>query len=149
MIFPSAKFFNYLVVRPALRLHLATVQCNLFRERSDGCLPRATPVAYMSNAVVRRMALVWTPTVQNRMAYYPSPLLTSLLLGIYCKSPLPPTEIWCDDLAVVKTTNKIRSRNRPKFPNETLYIMLRNQKFLKILTTPDISTSRTSSPPRL
>jgi hypothetical protein len=37
--------------------------------------------------------------------------LTTLLhlLGIYYKSPLPPTDIWCDNLTVVKTVNKIRS----------------------------------------
>jgi hypothetical protein len=42
------------------------------------------------------------------------------LLGIYYKSPLPPTDIWCDSLAVVKTVNNIRSRKRPEFPNDAL-----------------------------
>jgi hypothetical protein len=42
------------------------------------------------------------------------------LLGIYFKSPLPFTNICCDNVAVVKTGNKIRSRKRPEFPNETL-----------------------------
>jgi hypothetical protein len=48
-------------------------------------------------------------------------LITFLhLLGIYFNSPLPPTDNWCDNLAVVKTVNKVRSRKRPEFPNETL-----------------------------
>jgi hypothetical protein len=34
-------------------------------------------------------------------------------------SPPAPT-IWCDSLSVVKTVNKLISRNRPEFPNETL-----------------------------
>jgi hypothetical protein len=54
-------------------------------------------------------------------AYGVLSLVTFLhLLGIYYNSPLPPTDIWCDNLAVVKTVNKIRSRKRPEFPNETL-----------------------------
>ena len=42
------------------------------------------------------------------------------LLEIYFKHPLQPTTIWCDNLSVVKTANKLISRNRPEFPNETL-----------------------------
>ena len=42
------------------------------------------------------------------------------LLEIYFKHPLQPTTIWCDNLSVVKTVNKLISRNRPEFPNETL-----------------------------
>jgi hypothetical protein len=48
----------FLVVHSTMRLQLAMVQCNLFRERSDGCLPRATPVAFLSHAAVRLMRLL-------------------------------------------------------------------------------------------
>jgi hypothetical protein len=51
---------------------------------------------------------------------FPHYFLTSFGNTVYYKRPLPPTEIWCDNLAVVKTVNKIRSRKRPEFPNETL-----------------------------
>ena len=48
--------------------------------------------------------------------------LTTLLhlLSTYFHHPLPPTSLWCDNLAVVNTVNKLTNRQRPTFPNETL-----------------------------
>jgi hypothetical protein len=118
VIYPSMKYFNFLVVHPTLRLQLAMVQCNLFRERSDGCLPRATP----SHSCQMQRSCIWPLygllPCRGLWPTFPHYFLTSF--GINYKSPLPPTDIWCDNLAVVKTVNKITSRKRPELPNETL-----------------------------
>jgi hypothetical protein len=51
-------------------------------------------------------------------------LITFLhLLRIYYKSPLPPTDIWCDNLAVVKTVNKIKSRNPESVQNSLMKLL--------------------------
>jgi hypothetical protein len=42
------------------------------------------------------------------------------LLGNCYNHQVPPTEIWCDNMAVVNTVNRLVVRNRPEFPNETL-----------------------------
>jgi hypothetical protein len=42
------------------------------------------------------------------------------LLETHFKHPLQPTTIWCDSLSVINTVNKLISRKRPEFPNETL-----------------------------
>ena len=42
------------------------------------------------------------------------------LLETYFKRSLQSTTIWCDNLSVVKTVNRLISTSRPEFPNETL-----------------------------
>jgi hypothetical protein len=42
------------------------------------------------------------------------------LLETYFTHPLQPTTIWCDNQSIVNTVNKLTSRKRPEFPNETL-----------------------------
>jgi hypothetical protein len=42
------------------------------------------------------------------------------LMGNYYNHQVPPTEIWCDNMAVVNTVNRKIVRTRPEFPNETL-----------------------------
>jgi hypothetical protein len=58
---------------------------------------------------------------QKHMAYYPSP--PSYIIWNLQQKPTTTHRIWCENLAVFKTVQKIRSRKRPEFPNETLTIL--------------------------
>jgi hypothetical protein len=87
--FSFGEIFRLFICPSTSVIAAATVQCNLFRERWDGCLPRATPVTILSNTVVWYMALVWTPTVQKRIAYYPS-LLSYIFWDYITKSHYHP-----------------------------------------------------------
>jgi hypothetical protein len=42
------------------------------------------------------------------------------LLGNYYNHQVPPTEIWCDNMAVVNTVYRKIVRTPPEFPNKTL-----------------------------
>jgi hypothetical protein len=54
-------------------------------------------------------------------AYGLLPLTTFLhLLSTSFQQPLPLTELWCDNLAVVNTINRVTSKQHPELPNDTL-----------------------------
>jgi hypothetical protein len=61
--------------------------------------------------------------------------------GPYYNHQIPPTEIWCDNMAVVNTVNWKVARTRPEFPNETLHPSwdLIQAKCATIKLHPDVS----------
>jgi hypothetical protein len=102
---------THFVVRPAPQLRFKTDLCNLFRESSDGRLPQDIPVEYVSDAVVRLMALCmdsysaeWATVSHN----FPTSSGDSTTKAHYHHR--------YDNLKFVKTVKKIISRKRPELP---------------------------------
>jgi hypothetical protein len=117
MIFPSVKFFNCLVV------HSTIAACDGSVQYLQGTFGWGLATRNPHRILVKCSGPTYGACIDSYRAEAHGlvSLMTFLhLLGIYYKSPLPPTDIWCDILAVVKTVNKSRSRKRPEFHNETL-----------------------------
>jgi hypothetical protein len=126
------------------RIAACHVQCNLFREPFGWVLVTSNPhrilVSMQWSGIWRLYGLLPRRSVWPAIPHH----FLTFLSEIYFKSRLPPTDIWCDYPVVVKTVNKIWSRKRPEFHNETLtpsWDILQAIR-TKFRLNPDLSTSR-------